>query len=199
MSTNYSITTDLEEAKAMAEGLKDYVRGEQLYGNTGGNFFSTMPSLTVGALLMRLRRLDNFRDLMEDRQYKTLDKVVDLWETVRKEWRVHYENKMQYEVRSRLDTMKTFFRECDESPVTCRNNYRPELLKRTIVQEVLREMDALNVPLEDKTKTKLDMVDKKFRSIMQDDEFQWADGLQKSYPRDEFWWLYSRPPQYDDE
>ena len=194
MSIKYNLKTDLEEAKAMAEGLADYVRGEQLYGHTGGSFFSNMPRLTVGALLMRLRRLDNFRDLMEDRQYKTLDQVVDQWQSVRNDWRLHYEQKMQHELNSRLDSMKTFFRECDESPVACRNNYRPELMRRTIVQEIIRELDDLNVELEDKSQTKIEMVDNKFRRIMRDVEFQWAEGLEGSYPKDEFWWLYSRPP-----
>lgn len=194
MSTKYKIQTDLEEAKAMAEGLEVYVRGNQLYGNTGGSFFSRMPSLTAGALLMRLRRLDTLRDLMEDRHYKALDSAVDCWQSVRQDWRVHYEGKLQHEARSRLDSMKTFFRECDESPKNCHSNYRPELLRRTIVQEIIREMDELDIELEDKTKKKLDMVDKKLRSVVQDNNFQWADGLQDSYPQDEFWWLYSKPP-----
>lgn len=194
MSTKYKIQTDLDEAKAMAEGLEDYVRGNQLYGNTGGSFFSRMPSLTTGALLMRLRRLDTLRDMMEDRQYKALDRTIDFWESVRKDWRLHYERKMQHEVRSRLDSMKFFFRECDESPKNCHSNYRPELLRRTIVQEVIREMDELGMELEDKTKKKLDMIDKKLRSVVRDDEFQWAEGLQNNYPQDEFWWLYSKPP-----
>lgn len=199
MSTKYKLATDLNEAKAMTEGLEDYVRGDKLYGHTGGSFFSRMPSLTVGSLLMRLRRLDNFRDLMEDRQYKTLDQVVDLWMAVRKDWRLHYEKKMHHEIRSRLNNMKTFFRECDESPVMCRNNYRPEILKRTIIQELIRELDALNIEMEDKTKKKLEMTDNKFRSIMRDNDFQWADGLQKNYPKDEFWWLYACPPQPEDK
>jgi hypothetical protein len=194
MSTNYKIQLDLDEAKTMAEGLEDYVRGNELYGHTGGSFFSTMPSLTVGALLMRLRRLDALRDLMEDRQYKALDGAVDLWENVRKDWRVHYEGKMQHEMRSRLDSMKTFFRECDESPTNCHNNYRPELLRRTIVQEIIREMDKLGIELEAPTRKKLEMVDNKLRSLVREDEFQWTEGLEGIYSKDEFWWLYSIPP-----
>jgi hypothetical protein len=194
MSTKYKIQTDLEEAKAMAEGLEDYVRGNQLYGHTGGSFFSRMPSLTVGALLMRLRRLDALRDLMEDRQYKALDSAIDLWVNVRQDWRLHYEGKMHYEIRSRLDSMKTFFRECDDSPTNCRSNYRPELLRRTIVQEIIRELDELGIELEDKTVKKLEMMDKKLRSVVREDDFQWADGLQDNYPQAEFWWLYSKPP-----
>jgi hypothetical protein len=50
---------DLNEARDMANGLADYVRGDQLYGSVGGGLFGSgnKPALTVGALLLRLRRL----------------------------------------------------------------------------------------------------------------------------------------------
>ncbi|MEL6526404.1 MAG: hypothetical protein AAFQ07_11920, partial [Chloroflexota bacterium] len=72
MSASYDINKDLKEAKAMADGLADYLRGDVLYGSTQGGFFSRMPSLTVGALLMRLRRLDALRTNMMDSDRRTL-------------------------------------------------------------------------------------------------------------------------------
>lgn len=197
MSSNYKIKADIKEAKTMADELGDYVRGDQLYGNTGGSFFSNMPGLTVGALLMRLRRLDTLRDSLSDSQNRDLDIAITAWEKARDEWRLHYEQKMIRELDSRLDSMQTFFKECAESSVNCRNNYRPEILKRTIIQELLREMNQLNVEAD--VQAKVELVDGKFHSYMRPDEFQWSDELQAVYPQNEFWWLYQKPPQDDNK
>jgi hypothetical protein len=192
MSSNYHLQTDLNEAKSMVAVLEDYVRGTELYGHASGGFFSNMPSLTVGAVVMRLRRLDNLRTSMKDSQIKELDKALDKWHEVRNEWRLHYEEKLKREAESRLDAMKTFFKECNDSMVNCKHNYRPELLRRTIVQEILRELEELRVDAE-AVKRKVAESDAKLHSYMSDDEFQWSDGLQSIYPKTEFWWLYQRP------
>lgn len=192
MSSNYHLQTDLNEAKAMVAVLADYVRGTELYGHASGGFFSNMPSLTVGAVLLRLRRLDNLRTSMKDSQSKELDKVFDQWQDVRQEWRRHYEEKLKREADSRLDAMRGFFKECGESMLNCQQNYRPELLRRTIVQEILREMVELNIE-DDTLKRKVADTDSRLHSFLSDDEFQWTDGLQSIYPKEEFWWLYQKP------
>jgi hypothetical protein len=192
MSSNYNLQTDLNEAKAMVAGLEDYVRGSELYGHANGNFFSNMPSLTIGALLMRLRRLDALRDKMRDSQSKELDKVVDSWHEIRDEWRLHYEEKLKREADSRLDAMRTFFTECEENKQNCLHNYRPELLRRTVVQELLNEIDALSIEATD-IKRKASATDAKFRSYLSEANFQWADDLQSVYAKGEYWWLYQKP------
>ncbi|MEO1165889.1 MAG: hypothetical protein AAFV98_19040 [Chloroflexota bacterium] len=194
MSASYDISKDLKEAKAMTDGLADYLRGDVLYGSTQGGFFSRMPSLTVGALLMRLRRLDALRNSMMDSDRRTLDAIIEQWQAVRDEWRVHYEDKLQQEASSRINAMKSFFQECRDSMQSCRNNYRPELQKRTIVQEILLEMRDLNIENADLMKL-VNAADTKFHSYMRPDSFQWSDDLKDVYPEDDFWWLYQKPPQ----
>lgn len=198
MSSNYDIRTDLKEAIAMADNLESYVRGTELYGHAGGGFFSQMPSLTIGALVMRLRRLDSLRGDLNDAQTKDLDTALAQWENTRDEWRVHYENKVVREAESRIDSMRTFFRECGDSRVNCHNNYRPEILKRTIVQELVREMNALNMSNEDAT-DKISAADSQLHSYMEADVFQWSEELKTLYPNDEFWWLYQKPPKVSEK
>lgn len=197
MSSEYKINNDLTEAKAMAENLTDYVRGDELYGHAGDGFFSRLPSLTIGALLMRLRRLDALRSSLSDAQESTLDSAIADWEETRNEWRVHYEKKIMHEVESRLDSMKTFFRECAESMLNCHNSYRPEIQKRTMIQELLNEMVELKVSNTD-LQVLLEVADTKLHSVMSPDEFQWSPELAQVYPQDEFWWLYQKPPKSTD-
>lgn len=198
MSSNYQLETDLKEAAAMANHLEDYVRGDQLYGKAGNSFFSSMPSLTVGALLMRLRRLDALRGQLKGRGEKQLEQTVEAWTDVREEWTHHYEQKMLREAHSRIDAMKAFFQECSKNMSQCAAIYRPELLRRTIVQELLREMDAMNTEKDDALDRDIKAADSKLRTFLRPDTFQWSEMLQPIYPQNEFWWLYQKPPQMDD-
>lgn len=193
MSSNYKFDTDVKEALTMAEGLGEYVRGNQVYGTSGSGFFSNMPSLTVGALVLRLRRLDTLRPKLTDRHIKSLDTAIDIYETIRREWTLHYEQKMTQEAHSRLDAMQAFFKECADSMQNCANVYRPELLRRTIVQELLAEMEYMKINVEVDLKQKVAGVDGKLHGVFQMDVFQWADVLQPIYPQATFWWLYQKP------
>lgn len=194
MANEYDMQADFKEAQAMVDGLSDYLRGSELYGHAGGGFFSNLPSLTVGAILLRLRRLKFLRDQLSNAQQSKLDSLLTEWEATREEWRFHYEQKIVREAESRIDSMTTFFHECRESAANCLNNYRPELHKRTIVQELVREMKHLNV-YDEAIQAKIETADKQFHSVMEKDQFQWAEALIDLYPQAEFWWLYQKPPQ----
>lgn len=198
MSSNYSIQQDLKETEAMVNGLSDYVRGDQLYGSTGGGFFSKMPSLTVGALVMRLRRLDALQASMSDKQNSQFNTIYEAWQTIRNDWRSHYEHKIIQEVDSRLDSMQTFFRECADSQQSCHNNYRPEIQKRTIIQALIQEMEDLRLE-DDDLMMRIKTADGKLRTYLRANEFQWSDQLKDVYPKSDYWWLYQKPPKALDE
>lgn len=192
MSINYNLQTDLDEAKAMANTLEDYVRGTELYGYADGNYYSDMSSLTVGSLLMHLRRLDNMRDIMNDSQRQELDQAQDTWQAVRKEWNVHYVQQVKREAESRLDAMQPFFDECSENMMDCQQNYRPELLRRTIVQELFREIRDLKLEAET-LKSKVHTTDVNLHHYLSEDIFQWASDLQAIYPKEGFCGFIRRP------
>lgn len=192
MSTRYKFDTDLNEAMKMAEVLDDYVRSDQLYGYAGA-LFSNMPSMTIGALVLRLRRLDILRDQLKDHQSKKLDKTVDRFMQVRTDWAYHYSEKMQKEAHSRIDSMKTFFYECQENIGNCIAIYKPEMMRRTIVQELVREMQDLDIKDVDLI-VKMSEIDDRLRKVTEASDFQWAEILKPAYDREEFWWLYNSPP-----
>ena len=194
MSSNYSITQDLKEAVTMAEGLEDYVRGSELYGNAGGGFFANLPSLTVGALVMRLRRLQALRDSLNASQQAQLDSTQQRYNYVQKEWNVHFSEKIVKEANSRLDAMKTFFAECAKSSVNCAGNYVPEVLRRTVVQELVPVIEQNRAEAEG-LDAKVRLTDSKLRGIVRSASFSWAAELQSVYPQEAYWWLYQRPPQ----
>lgn len=194
----YSLAQDLKEAQAMADALAGYVRQDQLYGSVGGGFFSSgrMPALTAGALLMRLRRLHVLADQLTPPQRELLDRIETTHQATADAWRVHYDGKLLREANSRLDAMRTFFEECAQSPGGCPRIYLPEVLRRTIVEELLIAIKARGLSAEDVQK-KARMTDGRLRSFVRAADFIWAEALQPAYPEKQFWWMYSAPPGND--
>lgn len=193
--TIYNLDQDLNEAHAMADGLVPYVYEDQLYGNAGGGgFFSSskMPSLTIGALLTRLRRLHALESQMSDAQRSKLAAVDAKHESVRKEWTVHYNNKLVQEATSRLKAMKQFFEECKDDPRTCTNSYLPEALRRTIVQEIASVLERDDLMTTD-LKREMAGADSGLRRYAKPTDFIWAKEIESVYPNPQFWWLYARP------
>lgn len=193
MSTHYKFGQDINQAVKMAEVLEDYVRNDQLYGYATG-LFSTMPSMTVGALVLRLRRLDMLREHLKDYQSKKLDTAIDQYMQVRTNWTYHYTEKIHAESHSRIDAMKAFFYECSDNIRNCIGIYKPEMMRRTIVQELLREMHELNIDADAELKTKIQDIDEKLLKVTEEESFQWATILKPAYDNQEFWWLYYSPP-----
>jgi hypothetical protein len=163
----YDINRDLKEVSAMVKALENYLKQDVLYGSVSGGFlsFSAMPSLTVGAILMRLRRLqalDEAREL-DDKQRDSLRDVVKQHGDIYTQNRRLYEAKLTREATSRLKAIETFFEECFKDPQSCPRNYRPEAMRRTIVQEVLFRMEELGIQIDDELKTLLSTTDNKLR------------------------------------
>lgn len=196
----YKIEKDLSEAQKMAENLTEYVRGSELYGHTGSGFFGggDTPALTIGALLLRLRRLNALQDKLTPAQRQQLQTIQDLFETARNEWRLHYEGKVIKEANSRLDNIRTYVKEATDAPRSARGNYPTEALRRTIVQEVLREMQALGLDSAE-VDTKRRDVDGRLRGLLKSAPFQWDPALKEVYPEQEFWWLYHAPEDLNAE
>lgn len=193
--TNYTVERDLKEARAMVDGLERYIRGNDLYGRAGsGGIFSMtqMPSLTLGALLMRLRRLQALGDALTPEQRGELDQLLAANNKTSKEWREHYQSKLEREAHSRLKAMSTFFEELRDNPKLASSGYQPEALRRTIAQVLHDEMQAQGMPVE-QVEGEMAAVDSRLRRWFDKGKFIWADALQPAYPAQPYWWLYTQP------
>ncbi len=194
--THYVLDRDLEEARDIVQGLEEYVRGDSVYGTVGGMFASDpgAPSLTIGNLLLRLRRLRAMAGQLSPAHQETLAQVEAEHERIRNEWTVHYGQKASDEATARLRSLETFVSECENAPETCANNYLPEARRRTILQEL---SDGASQHLDDSSLTR---VDGNLRGLTEPHAFLWDTQLQPVYPQSKFWWLYQRPADtYDTE
>lgn len=190
---NYSIERDLKEAQVMVDNLVPYVYEDELYMQLGGS----MPSLTLGAVLMRLRRLHELRGKMTGAQAEQLQRLQAKHEAVRTEWQMNYNKKLLREADSRLNNLSAYFKDCEDDPRLCANAYLPEALRRTIIQEILDELPGAEVQQVGLT-SKYQKVDARLRRYVRPSEFVWDTALRAVYPDKSYWWLYNRPPQPDD-
>lgn len=197
MEVHYSLERDLAEARAMANGLEEYVRGGELYGSVDdGGMYSTdpnMPSLTLGAFLVRLRRLAWLEDRMTPEQKAVLTEIEAEHERVRTDWAYHYQGKLHNEAGARLHSLEAFFAECEDNRRACHDDYLPEALRRTMLEEIVDALHRYHMPLID-LNTSLQQRDTQLRRLTKRTTFIWDDRLRPVYPEAKFWWLYARPP-----
>ncbi len=191
----YSIDRDLAEAKSMADHLIPYVYGDQLYASIGGMFSTgATPSLTIGALLMRLHRLRALEASLTPEQQANLTEIEARNDAVRSEWSVHYNEKLVNEATSRLHMIESFFADCAEDPRSCYSNYPPEAMRRTIVQDIDHELHRLHLS-DSHLELTMRRIDGQLHHYATKTDFIWAPELQPAYPSNVYWWLYACPPR----
>ena len=188
MSANYSLDRDLHEIVQMGASLRVYILGDKLYLPVGGG----LPQLTLGAFLLRRRRLKHFRDEMNAAQQAMLDKALGKHEALRRAWPLHCETKLKREASSRLRSIRAFLRECEESRGDCAAAYPVEAARRTLVQEILVAMDDFGCD-KNELMAAVRQSDLALRPWITASAFIWSPRLKPVYPRQPFWWLYGRP------
>ena len=194
MSQVYNIDQDVREAETMVKGFARYLKGRELYGSVSGGFFTfgNMPSLTTGALVMRLRRLTILKDQLTNNQWQQVNAINEQYADIRDEWRVHFEKKVRWEADSRLNTIGQYFKDTDIGTDQSAT-YNPEQLRRTIVEDLREVMAELNLDCTD-VDAKVRFVDGRLRGLaIENSGFLWDSVLESAYPQKDYWWLYRKP------
>ena len=193
MSSIYSVARDLDELLQMAGRLQEYLLSDKLYLALGGGFFrGGRPQLTLGAFLLRRRRLAMLRHRLDETRRAELREALARHEELQREWRLHYEKKLAREAASRLKLMGEFMRDCAESPRDCATAYPVEAMRRTILQEILLALDEFDYASGDLS-ARVERVDGALRRYLLPGDFIWPTELESVYAPLEFWWLYSAP------
>ena len=194
MSRRYALARDLDELERMTERLQEYILSDQLYLSIGAGFIrgDSMPQMTLGALLLRRRRLSSLRARLDAGQAARLDAALADHDSSQREWTLHYEKKLRGEAPARLKLMRAFFLDCKQNPRDCGAAYPVEALRRTIVQEILLAMADFRYDGRD-LQTTLQVTDRALRPLLDLGDFIWSPMLETVYPRDTFWWLYGKP------
>lgn len=187
----YDPEADLKVLEAMVNGLNPYLYGDTLYGTLSPN----LPKLTVGALLLRLYRLQGIKDQLSQNQRSRVDNVQQTFEKQRYEWLNHYKGKIEKELATRIRSVKAFLNDYADSPSRERENYLPAATERTILRHLQVEAQHLDLWTADFA-SELRLYDSRLRQSMSSEgKFMWGDLIKPLYPQEDFWWLYGYPKE----
>lgn len=188
--------TDLEIAEAMVAELEDYIVKDELYRTlivrtSAGDENMRM---TGGALLARLYRLQGERSGFSAPLQQRLDAVQKTADTVIRSLRGRFHERLQREMKARLDSLRWFLDECYTDRQRCRTEFPFEMRNRQRIEEILKQLGN-DVPVE--LKTTLNEIDKRIRGVAQPSEFTWDPRVQRIFPPERYWYLYLRPAGTD--
>lgn len=182
------LALDVRAVTAFAEHLTPYIYEEALYGHLPD---PALPRLTLGGLLMRLKRLAALPDLLSAADQAALASATQRYHDVRGEWRVAFENKVAQELKARLNALEVYVAECGPNMRACADNYPSTMEKRVMVVHLQAEAEATNT-WTDAYNGRLLSLDNSLRRICEAGGFCWAPKVQPAYPQEQFWFLYAR-------
>lgn len=172
---------DLAFVQAGVEELETYLLSEELYWPLSG--FSWLPRLTIGGLLLALKRLGGRSDFpAEAAQALSLEARL---EALRSKWRSAWENKCRREVRARLDLWSNYLSDYRQSPESQAGSYPQQVQWRVILQLLAGEF-----PLPPKEVEILAELDTMMKPFWSPGGFVWDPALEEAFPQAGFWFLY---------
>jgi hypothetical protein len=179
----FNLERDLRVLTTMAAHLTPYLYESEMYGQLSGD----LPKLTLGGLLLRLYRLSHMD--LSDAQQNQVREAQRQFEAARAQWAVHYNTKLQQELRTRLEAANQFLIECAEDVQICAASYPSQAEKRSMIEHLKDEAEAHGL-LTDDIQMRLRQMDNKLQRYLNDGEFISDARLQTVYPPDKFWWMY---------
>jgi hypothetical protein len=182
------LALDVRAVAAFADNLTPYIYEEALYGHLSD---SSLPRLTLGGLLMRLKRLAALSDQLSAAEQDIVAHATHRYNAVRAEWRVAFENKVHQELKARLNALEAYVAECSSDVRACADNYPSTMEKRVMVVHLQAEAEATNI-WTDAYNGRLLALDNSLRNMCEAGPFCWAPKVQPAYPQEQFWFLYAR-------
>lgn len=192
MDKNTRLERNLIVVEAIAADLKEYLLSDTLFWPLSrprvGDY--VLPKGTIGGLLLRLHRLDAFRDALSDEQVRRLHDARSGAEDALSQWMVQAREKAAHEARSRTDSWHAYAVEATEDPRRYRPEYPTQAESRTALALLL---DWLGDHVDETIRGRVSVADRLIRSVAIPCQFVWDDWQAPAFPPDHFWWLYVEP------
>jgi hypothetical protein len=155
---------DLQYLDAGLRELQDYLLSKVLYWPLSAP--SSLPSLTLGGLLLARQRLGPRAD----------SQAVQV-ESLHSKWRTAWDAKASHEVRARGDLWRNYLQDYRESPESHVGEYAQQVRNRAMLALLGEESN----PFDEFVKSKFVPGD-----------FIWESECAQNFPRDAFWFLFGK-------
>jgi len=185
-------TTDLLIVEAMADELENYLIGDVLYHTLRirtpeGDYNMQM---TGADLLTRLHRLQGERADLGPVEQSRIDAVKARVDATIYSLRTRFQERLQREIKARLDSLKWFLDDCLADRQRCRVDFPFEMRNRQRVEEALKRLDN---QLPEELQHTLQKIDSRLRQIATPSDFLWDERWKSIFPPQPYWYLYLRP------
>ncbi len=196
LKTSYLVAedpnVDLQIAEAMTAELEDYIIKNDLYRTLIVRIPGADQNLqmTGGDLLSRLYRLQSVRSQLAPDLQSRVDAAVAQANKIIYSLRTRFHDRLQREMKARLDSLKWFLDDCGTDLNRCRAEFPFEMRNRQRIEELLKELGS-DVSAE-LTGT-LRAIDQRIRNVTHSTDFTWDTRLKEIFPRSPYWYLYVSP------
>ena len=182
-------SVDLTIVTAMVEELEEYIIKDDLYRTlivrtaTG----EVRLQMTGGDLLTRLHRLSHEGDRLSADQQQLFDRISQSAEKIIYSLKSRFNDRLQREMKARLDTLRWFLDERAGERGQARANYPYEIRNRQRVEEIVKRLGG-GLPAD--LAEQLTQVDHRLRMLTTASEFVWDPALKSVFPQHPYWYLY---------
>jgi ubiquinone biosynthesis protein UbiJ len=185
------ITRDAALCEAMADELDDYLKSSQLFWEPdrrwpGG---AKLPKLTLGGLLLALRRLETLRDRLDPDWSRALTRAGQELAFQKSHWRVRCQAKLARDLRSRLDTWAWYLDDCEAQGESAIVHYARQVETRVKIELLLDEVAQIKLDVRDERQRQR-VLDERLRADWRPGDFCWLEALAAGFPPERFWYLW---------
>ncbi len=183
---------DLQIAEIMLNELEAYIIGTDLYRTVlvGTSAGDSRMNMSGGDFFARLGRLQGERDALSEDEQARLDQVQTRADEIAYSLQSRFNQRLNQELKSRMDSIRYFLNECGEASGRCREEYPFEMRNRQRITEILR---LLGDDADPELLKSLEAVDQRILRISKESPFVWDERLSSVYPQPKYWYLYRRP------
>jgi len=185
-------SVDLQIAEAMTAELEDYIVKDDLYRTLIVRIPGADQNLqmTGGDLLSRLHRLQSVRSELSPDLQTRVDAVDKKARDIIYSLRTRFHDRLQREMKARLDSLKWFLDDCGQDMQRCRTEFPFEMRNRQRIEEILKELGS---EVSEELITRQRAIDQRIRTFTHGADFVWDSRLQSAFPRSPYWYLYASP------
>ncbi len=183
--------TDLAVAAVMVAELEDYIVEDELYRTIQVRLpgrGDVLIKMTGGDLLTRLYRLSAEHARLSSQQQEQLQALDGEARRIINSLKTRFHQRLQREVKSRLDSLRWYIDEAYDDAARARGNYPFEMRNRQRIEEILKELGS-DIP--QSLSTELAAVDSRLRALRMGPNFVWDPSLESIFPRKPYWYLYA--------
>jgi hypothetical protein len=179
-STNQDgLQADLAYLQLALPDLKNYVQSRELYGALPYERHHSIPPLTIGNVLLAMRRIEGWADL------ETCIPLKKEIEIVKEPNFTIWRRKVAREFSSRLAALSVWL---EQEPEVRQQGYTDFLHNRAVLTLLQQEIEASKLAEFDQ----LQALDQRIQTLLEPAGFQWETEIEKAFPIETFWFLYRK-------